>query len=93
MNLTLSLPLIASWLITGAALIAHFIRRLPEHRAFGLYAVGLAAAAIHCLAYGNQTWGVLCIVLATACTATWLRRGGRDDVHRRTTGARVADPS
>jgi hypothetical protein len=71
MHLTMTLPLGISWAVTALAMIAHFTYWLPEHKAYGLYGVGLSAAAVHCLMFGSFLWGLLCIALTAACGVMW----------------------
>ncbi|MGW7359428.1 hypothetical protein ACWGI0_23040 [Streptomyces sp. NPDC054802] len=71
MTLTMTAPLAISWAVTVLTVIAHLTYWLPEHKAYGLYGVGLAAAAVHCLMVGSVTWGLLCIALTALCGVMW----------------------
>jgi hypothetical protein len=71
MHLTMTVPLAISWIVTALAMIAHLTYWLPEHKAYGLYGVGLAAAAVHCLMVGSFMWGLLCIALTALCGVMW----------------------
>lgn len=74
----LTLPLAFALGVAAAAVIAHLVFHLDEHKAHGLYAVALALAALHSFAYGNTGWGVVSFVLAGAFAGRW-RRGVRED--------------
>ena len=67
----MTIPLAIAWTITALTLIAHLANQLPETKAYGLYALGLAAATIHCLWYGSFMWGLLCAALTALCAAMW----------------------
>ncbi|MFJ2477073.1 hypothetical protein ACIOWI_29560 [Streptomyces sp. NPDC087659] len=74
----MTLPLAFALGVAAAAALAQLVFHLEDHKAYGLYAVALALAALHSFAYGNTAWGVVTFVLAGAFAGRW-RRGVRED--------------